>query len=69
MVTQDDTAAGNVLLNFAKAIGAQDGWSNQQKLDYVTAYLAEYMENAARERWFQEQSLSLRQESVNQVHW
>jgi hypothetical protein len=69
LTTQNDTAAGNVLLNFAKAIGAQDAWTNQQKLDYVVSYLAGYMENAARERWFQAESATLREESITEVHW
>lgn len=69
LTTQDDTAAGNVLLNFAKAIGAQDTWTNQQKLDYIVAYLASHMEKAAQERWFQTASADLKTDAVEQVHW
>ncbi len=65
----DDAAAQNVLLNFAYAIGAQEEWPPQQKLDAVTAHLAEYMVNTARERYFQRESAALREETDQNVHW
>ena len=67
--TEDDAAAQNVLLNFAYAIGAQEEWQPQQKLDAVAAYLAEYMVNTARERYFQRESAELREETEQNVHW
>jgi hypothetical protein len=67
--SQDDAAAQNVLLNFAYAIGALEEWQPQQKLDAVTAHLAEYMVNTARERYFQRESAELREETEENVHW
>ena len=67
--TQDDASAQNVLLNFAEAIGVADGASPQAKLDAITAYLVEYMQQAAREKYFQTQSASLRQQAIDNVHF
>ncbi len=67
--TANDTAAQNVLLNFAAAIGVPEEAAPQVKLDAVVAHLAEYMQGAARERWFQAQSATLREQAVDQVHW
>jgi hypothetical protein len=67
--SQDDAAVQNVLLNFAYATGAEEAWTAQQKLDHVAAQLAEYMRDVAREKYYQLQSASIRQDSIQQVHW
>lgn len=67
--TQNDTAAQNVLLNFASAIGVPEAASAQVKLDAITAYLVDYMQQAAREKYFQTESANLRQQAIDNVHF
>lgn len=67
--TADDAAAANVLLSFAHATGADPGAGNQAKLDHVAVELAEYMRRIAVERYYQEQSETIRQEAEENVHW
>lgn len=67
--TNDDAAAQNVLLRFAHATGADAAWTNQQKLDHVAAQLTDYMMRIARERYILEESETIQQEAVTNVHW
>jgi hypothetical protein len=69
LVSNNDAAVQNTLLNFASAIGIDDGATPQAKLDGILAYLAEYMVNAGREKYFQKASAELREESIANVHW
>lgn len=69
LTTEDDAAAQNVLLRFAHAVGIDPGASNQTKLDGVAAALTEYMITIAREKYIAEESATIQQEAVTNVHW
>lgn len=69
LVTQDDTAAQLVLLRFAHAIGGQEGDPPQALLDRVAAHLADHMVRIARERYIMEESETIAQEAIENVHW
>lgn len=69
LASANDAAVQNVLLNFASAIGVPEGATNQQKLDAVVAHLADYMQEAARQRYFQAASAAIRADTDAAVHW
>ena len=67
--TPNDTAAQLVLIRFAHATGANPAWTAQQKLDHVAAQLTDYMQRIARERYILEESATIQEEAIENVHW
>lgn len=67
--TQDDTAAQLVLIRFAHAAGAPAEMPAQQKLEFVASALTNYMIRLARERYIQEESATIQEEAISNVHW
>ena len=65
----DDTAAQMVLVRFAHAAGAAVKMPAQEKLEFVTRALADYMIRIARERYIQEESANIQEEAITNVHW
>ena len=69
LTTTDDTAAQLVLVRFAHAAGAAVEMPAQEKLEFVTRALADYMIRIARERYIQEESANIQEEAITNVHW
>ena len=69
LTTQDDTAAQLVLVRFAHAAGAAVEMPAQEKLEFVTRALADYMIRIPRERNIQEESANKQEEAITNVHW
>jgi hypothetical protein len=67
--TNNDATAREIMLRFAHATGAQRTWTNQQKLDHVTAQLVNYMMHIARERYIQEESETIQATAMDAVKW
>ena len=69
LTTQDDTAAQLVLIRFAHAAGAPVEMAPQEKLEFVTRALTDYMIRVARERYIQEESANIQEAAIVNVHW
>lgn len=69
LTASNEAAAQEVLLRFAHATGASPAAAPQAKLDHVAAQLAQYMLTIARERYIAEESATIAQEAVTNVHW
>ena len=67
--TPNDTAAQLVLIRFAHATGANPAATAQVKLDHVAAQLTDYMQRIARERYILEESATIQEEAIENVHW